>query len=78
MLMHLFGYFKKELTSTEKAYFLDTLEKYHMKKIPFSVPIAIIHAWVVRFDEKYLKYQTIFEPYPAEILDVSDSGKGID
>jgi uncharacterized protein YbgA (DUF1722 family)/uncharacterized protein YbbK (DUF523 family) len=78
MLMHLFGYFKKDLSASEKAYFLDTLEKYHMKKVPFSVPIAIIHAWVIRFDEKYLKQQTIFEPYPSEILDVNDSGKGID
>jgi uncharacterized protein YbgA (DUF1722 family)/uncharacterized protein YbbK (DUF523 family) len=78
MLMHLFGYFKKDLSASEKAYFLDTLEKYHLKKVPFSVPIAIIHAWVIRFDEKYLKQQTIFEPYPSEILDVNDSGKGID
>ena len=78
MLMHLFGYFKKDLLASEKAYFLDTLEKYHMKKVPFSVPIAIIYAWVIRFDEPYLKQQTIFEPYPSEILNVSDSGKGID
>ncbi len=78
MLMHLFGYFKKELTKEEKAYFLDLLEQYSLKKVPFSVPIAIISAWVVRFDEPYLKLQTIFKPYPMEILDVTDSGKGID
>lgn len=78
MLMHLLGHFKNDLTKEEKAYFLDVLEQYHLKKVPFSVPIAIIYSWVIRFDEEYLKYQTIFKPYPLEILDVSDSGKGID
>ncbi len=78
MLMHLFGYFKNELTKDEKAYFLDVMEQYHTKKVPFSVPIAIIYSWVIRFDEEYLKYQTIFKPYPLGILNVSDSGKGID
>lgn len=78
MLMHLLGYFKNDLAKDEKSYFLDVLEQYHKKKVPFSVPIAIIYSWVIRFDEEYLKYQTIFKPYPTGILNVSDSGKGID
>ncbi|SHI83352.1 Uncharacterized conserved protein YbgA, DUF1722 family [Dethiosulfatibacter aminovorans DSM 17477] len=78
MLMHLLGYFKKDLSKEEKAYFLDILQQYSMKKIPFSLPIAVIRSWVVRFDEPYLKRQTIFNPYPLDILDVADSGKGID
>lgn len=78
MLMHLLGYFKKELSKEEKAYFLDVIQQYTEKKIPFSLPIAVIYSWVVRFDEPYLKMQTIFKPYPMDILDVTDSGKGID
>lgn len=78
MLMHLLGYFKKDINKEEKAYFLDVLEQYKMKKVPFSVPIAIINSWVIRFDEPYLKTQTILRPFPIEILDVTDSGKGID
>ena len=78
MLMHLFGYFKKVLSKDEKAYFLDILEQYSLKKVPFSVPISVIYVWVIRFDEEYLKNQEIFNPYPIEILDVTDSGKGID
>jgi uncharacterized protein YbgA (DUF1722 family)/uncharacterized protein YbbK (DUF523 family) len=78
MLMHLLGYFKNNLSKEEKAYFLDMLEQYSQKKIPFSVPISIIYSWVVRFNEPYLSQQTIFVPYPREILDVTDSGKGID
>ncbi len=78
MLMHLFGYFKKVLSKEEKAYFLDVLEQYSDKKVPFSVPISLVYAWVIRFDEPYLKNQRIFRPFPIEILDVTDSGKGID
>ncbi len=78
MLMHLFGYFKNKLSKDEKSYFLDLLEQYSSKKVPFSVPLTLIGGWVVRFNEPYLKDQTIFSPYPRAILDVADSGKGID
>jgi len=78
MLMHLLGYFKRELKKEEKEYFLDIIEQYSMKKVPFSLPIAVINSWVIRFDEPYLKNQTIFKPYPVDLLDVTDSGKGID
>lgn len=39
---------------------------------------SFVGGWVVRFNEPYLKGQTIFSPYPRAILDVADSGKGID
>lgn len=78
MLMHMFGYFKKELSKDEKAYFLDMLDEYSHKKIPMSVLMALIGAWTVRFDEKYLLSQTIFEPFPKGLVEVTDSGKGID
>lgn len=77
MLLHLFGYFSKYLSSTEKAFFLDELQKYSDKKIPFSVPIALINSYVMRFENDYLLNQTIFEPFPEELIQVTDSGKGI-
>lgn len=76
MLMHVFGYFKQEISSSEKVNFIDVMEQYKTKKVPFSVPLAILHSFVVRFDNSYLKSQTIFNPYPIELLSVSDSGKG--
>ena len=78
MLLHIFGYFSNELSAQEKAYFLDMLESYNQHKIPFSVPLGVLRAWVIRFNEPYLMTQRIFEPYPKEILDVTDSGKGVD
>ncbi len=77
MLLHLFGYFSKYLSNNEKAFFLEKLEKYSNKKVPFSVPLAIIHSWAMRFENEYLLKQTIFEPFPSDLIEVTDSGKGI-
>ncbi|MCT4604547.1 MAG: DUF1722 domain-containing protein [Marinisporobacter sp.] len=77
MLLHLFGYFSKDLSKNEKVFFLEHLENYSNKKVPFSVPLEIIHGWVIRFKNKYLLNQTIFEAFPKDLLEVTDSGKGV-
>ncbi len=76
-LLHVFGYFKKHLSVEEKAFFLEQLEAYNEKRIPFSVVLKILQAWVIRFDEPYLKEQTLFEPFPLTLFEVTDSGKGL-
>ncbi len=78
VLMHALGYFSDKLGSAEKAFFLDTLEKYRDKKVPLSVPASLIGAWVIRFEEPYLARQTFFAPYPEDLVTISDSGKGRD
>ncbi len=77
VMLHIFGYFSKEISAKEKAYFLDTLENYRSQHIPQSTVMAILWAWVIRFDEPYLLQQTIFEPFPKELIHVTDSGKGL-
>lgn len=77
MLLHIFGYFSKYLNDKEKAYFLETIEKYRSKKIPFSVPLSILNSWNARFQNEYLVRQTIFSPFPEDIINVTDSGKGL-
>jgi uncharacterized protein YbgA (DUF1722 family)/uncharacterized protein YbbK (DUF523 family) len=76
VLMHSMGYFSKGLTRREKAFFLDSLEDYRMKRTPLSVPVGIMKSYVVRFEEPYLMRQTFFEPYPESLISVTDSGKG--
>ena len=78
VLMHGLGYFSKELSSDEKAFFLDSLERYRAESVPLSVPLNIIRSFVVRFQEDYLAQQTFFEPYPEELMEITDSGKGRD
>jgi uncharacterized protein YbgA (DUF1722 family) len=44
--------------------------------MPAAGVTAILRAWIARFDEDYLGSQTLFDPYPEALMNVSDSGKG--
>lgn len=72
------GYFSDKLTHREKEFILDTIEKYRQSKVPFSVPLYVIKSNAIRFEEKNLINQSFFEPYPLELDNVTDSGKGLD
>jgi uncharacterized protein YbgA (DUF1722 family)/uncharacterized protein YbbK (DUF523 family) len=73
---HIAGYFKQELSNEEKQYFTGLLDKYRNEKIPLSSLTSVLKAWVIRFNQPYLNSQTYFEPYPEELVEISDSGKG--
>ena len=76
VLMHALGYFSKDLSPQEKAFFLDALEKYREGRIPLSVCIHLLRSWAIRFEQGYLMQQTFLEPYPEELMEIADSGKG--
>jgi uncharacterized protein YbgA (DUF1722 family)/uncharacterized protein YbbK (DUF523 family) len=76
--MHALGYFSEGLARREKAHFLASLEEYRSGKVPLSVCLGIITSWIVRFEEPYLADQTFFQPYPGDLVEISDSGKGRD
>lgn len=78
VLLHGLGYFSKQLSPSEKAFFLDTLEKYRQGKVPSSVLLHLIKSWIVRFHEEYLAQQSFFAPYPEAFIEITDSGKGRD
>ena len=78
VLMHSLGFFSDRLTSREKAYFLDLLEDFRNEKIPISALLVILKSWIIKYEQKYLEQQTIFEPYPRALMEISDSGKGRD
>jgi uncharacterized protein YbgA (DUF1722 family) len=78
VLMHALGYFKDDLSSDEKAFFLDSLQRYRAGKVPLSVPVGILRSWVVRFSQPYLSQQILFQPYADALMDIADSGRGRD
>jgi uncharacterized protein YbgA (DUF1722 family)/uncharacterized protein YbbK (DUF523 family) len=78
VLLHALGYVRKGLSAEEKAYFLDTLAQYRAGRVPLSVPVGILRAWIVRFGEPYLSRQHFFAPYPQDLITITDSGKGRD
>lgn len=78
VLIKSMGYFSDKLTHREKEFILDTIEQYRQSKVPFSVPLYVIKSNAIRFEEKNLINQTFFEPYPLQLDNVADSGKGLD
>ncbi|WP_459841630.1 YbgA family protein [Halanaerocella petrolearia] len=77
VLMHAFGHFSNYLVTEEKNFFLNTVGKYRHGKVPLSVPINILKAWTIKYEIEYLREQTFFTPYPEELVQIKDSGKGI-
>lgn len=75
VMMHIFGYFSDCLSSGEKTFMLDSFEKYRNGKIPLSVPLNVLKSYVIRYHDDYLLSQTIWAPFPEELMDISDSGK---
>ncbi|WP_227936280.1 YbgA family protein [Alkalihalobacillus deserti] len=74
--LHVFGYFSNYLTTAEKLHFDHLLGQYRKKKIPLSSVLCVLRSWCYRFENEYLLKQTYFEPYPEELIAISDSGKG--
>lgn len=75
VLLHVFGYFSDQLSLEEKSHFIDALAEYRHHYIPLSSILVLLKSWVRRFNLTYLKQQTLFEPYPHELIQVRDSGK---
>jgi uncharacterized protein YbgA (DUF1722 family)/uncharacterized protein YbbK (DUF523 family) len=76
VLMHVMGYFKKELSGREKQHFLGILEAYRVGRTPLSSAVSILRSWIMRFDSEYLRDQTFFHPFPEELVALDDSGVG--
>ncbi|MHC4714640.1 MAG: YbgA family protein, partial [Planctomycetota bacterium] len=76
VLLHTLGHFSKVLSGREKAFFLMLIERYKSRRVPLSALLAHLEAWAARFEDEYLSRQTIFRPYPEELVELMDSGKG--
>ncbi|MCF7925743.1 MAG: DUF1722 domain-containing protein [Candidatus Izimaplasma sp.] len=72
---HMYGYFKGKISEKEKELFFETLNDYQNDKVPYTSVLTLLLGYAVRFDEDYLLDQTIFRPYPKDLLQVADSGK---
>lgn len=67
VLLHLYGYFKKDINKDEKTEILDTLEEFKNELIPLIAVVKILNLYIKRFDIEYLKAQKFLNPYPKEL-----------
>ncbi len=76
VLQHAFGGLSPYLSKEEKSFFLNTVEEYRDERVPLSVPVHILNSWAIRHNNSYLLHQTFISPYPKELVEITDSGKG--
>jgi uncharacterized protein YbgA (DUF1722 family)/uncharacterized protein YbbK (DUF523 family) len=74
-LLHCFGYVSDKLDAEERSFFLGRIQQYKEKHIPLSALLSIMKSWIIRFKEPYLSGQRLFDPYPEDLYNLSDSGK---
>lgn len=67
VLLHLLGYFKKQISSDEKQEVIEIVEKFKDGLIPLIVPITMINHYVRKYDQEYLAEQYYLNPHPLEL-----------
>ncbi|WP_136523259.1 YbgA family protein [Geomonas ferrireducens] len=68
VLMHVMGYFKKELSGEEKQELLGVIGDYHDGLVPLVVPITLLRHYVAKYRQEYLAKQVYLAPHPAELM----------
>jgi uncharacterized protein YbgA (DUF1722 family)/uncharacterized protein YbbK (DUF523 family) len=67
VLLHMMGYFRKQLSSDEKEELLELIENYRRHYLPLIVPVTLINHYVRKYDQPYLKQQVYLNPHPLEL-----------
>jgi uncharacterized protein YbgA (DUF1722 family)/uncharacterized protein YbbK (DUF523 family) len=67
VLMHIMGFFKKNLTADEKQELLELIETYKQGLVPLIVPITMMLHYVRKTNHPYLKNQVYLNPHPLEL-----------
>ena len=67
VLLHLLGYFKKDLSADEKQEMLEWINNFKLELVPLIVPLTLMQHYVRKYDQPYLKKQIYLNPHPLEL-----------
>jgi len=67
VLMHILGFFKKNLSADEKQEMLSLFDQYRQGYVPLVVPLTLINHYVRKYDQPWLRDQTYLNPHPFEL-----------
>jgi len=67
VLLHVMGYFKKNLSQAEKEELLGIVNNYQKGYIPLIVPVTLLNHYMWKYDQTYLKSQYYLDPHPLEL-----------
>ena len=76
IIINIFEKYKSRLNEEEIAMFNDLITSYQNQKIPFSTLGVVIKMYATRFKDRDVLSQTFFCPYPENLINITDSGKG--
>lgn len=68
VLIHIMGFFKKNLAHEEKLELLEVISQYRAGIIPLIVPITLLKHYINKYDQQYLKKQSYLNPHPLELM----------
>lgn len=67
VLMHIMGYFKKQLSADEKQEMLELIANYRSGHLPLIVPVTLMNHFVRKYHQPYLSDQTYLNPHPLDL-----------
>jgi uncharacterized protein YbgA (DUF1722 family)/uncharacterized protein YbbK (DUF523 family) len=67
VMMHMLGYFRKQLTADEKQELLEVMEHYKQSLVPLVVPLILFKHYVRKYDQPYLEQQSYLTPHPLDL-----------
>ncbi|WP_028022562.1 YbgA family protein [Enterovibrio calviensis] len=67
VLMHLQGYFKRDLDKTEKEELAELIHSYRKGIMPLLVPLTLINHHLQQHPDDYLRQQSYLNPYPETL-----------
>ncbi|MGL5331219.1 MAG: DUF523 and DUF1722 domain-containing protein [Peptostreptococcaceae bacterium] len=74
----IFQKYEDKLSKNEIKHHKELLEMYKNQKTPYSSLLIAIKMYAIRFEDKEILSQTFFNPYPIDLMNITDSGKGRD
>lgn len=76
IIIKVFEKYKNMLNEEEINMLNGLIESYENQRIPFSTLEVVIKMYATRFKDKDILNQTFFYPYPENLINITDSGKG--
>jgi uncharacterized protein YbgA (DUF1722 family) len=67
VMLHMLGYFRKNLTADEKQELLEVMGQYKEQLVPIVVPLTLFRHYVRKYDQPYLAQQSYLNPHPVEL-----------
>ncbi|WP_044175932.1 YbgA family protein [Phytobacter massiliensis] len=67
VLMHIQGYFNKQISARQRAELRDVIINYRAGKLPILAPLTLLKHYLAEHPDRYLQTQNYFDPYPDSL-----------